>query len=190
MTSAMSAYLRIFPGGIACAIRQHSRWVPGGYSPAMRIHASFMVKFCLAKAVECRRAAELATDPARRRSRLNTEGQWFFLARSYDNERRSSGESLTSGGTVADTRRVDWRVGRPSLSRIGSRSPGRLMTKPQDEYFEQIERLEAENERLRAAIEEAQEAIKQLRADGPRSIDLGGILARLRAALRRHNDPS
>jgi hypothetical protein len=58
----------------------------------MRFHASFMVKFCLAKAVECRRAAEQATDPARRRSWLNTEGQWFFLARSYDNERRESAE--------------------------------------------------------------------------------------------------
>ena len=64
------------------------------------------------------------------------------------------------------------------------------MTKPQDEYFEQIERLEAENERLRAVIKEAQEAIEQHRANGPRSIDLDGILARLRAALRRHNDRS
>ena len=56
----------------------------------MRVHVSFMVKFCLAKAVECRCAAERATDPTRRRSWLNTEGQWFFLARSYDNERRAS----------------------------------------------------------------------------------------------------
>ena len=64
------------------------------------------------------------------------------------------------------------------------------MTKPQDEYFEQIERLEAENERLRAVIKEAQEAIEQHRANGPRSIDFDGILARLRAALRRHNDRS
>jgi hypothetical protein len=54
----------------------------------MCIPASFMVKFCLAKAVECRRVAELATDPALRRSWLNTEGRWFFLARSYENERR------------------------------------------------------------------------------------------------------
>jgi hypothetical protein len=60
----------------------------------MRMHASYMVKFCLAKAVECRRAADLATDPARRQSWLNTEGQWFFLARSYDNERRAR-ESIT-----------------------------------------------------------------------------------------------
>ena len=62
-----------------------------------------MVKFCLAKAVECRRAAELATDPARRRSWLNTEGQWFFLARSYDNERRASGESLTISVSRGET---------------------------------------------------------------------------------------
>jgi hypothetical protein len=58
------------------------------------MHASYMVKFCLAKAVECRRAADLATDPARRQSWLKTEGRWFFLARSYDNERRA-GESIT-----------------------------------------------------------------------------------------------
>ena len=56
----------------------------------MHVDVSFMVKFCLAKAVECRCAAERATDPTRRRSSLNTEGQWFFLARSYDNERRAS----------------------------------------------------------------------------------------------------
>ena len=47
-----------------------------------------MVKFCFARAAECRRNAELATDPARRRSWLNTEGKWFILARSYDSERR------------------------------------------------------------------------------------------------------
>ena len=61
----------------------------------MHMQASFMVKFCLAKAAECRRNAEQAADPARRRSWLNTEGQWFFLARSYDSERRESAEPLT-----------------------------------------------------------------------------------------------
>jgi len=55
-------------------------------SPAIRIRESFMVKFCLAQAAECRRAA---TDPARRRSWLNTVGQWFLPARSDDNERRA-----------------------------------------------------------------------------------------------------
>jgi hypothetical protein len=59
------------------------------------------------------------------------------------------------------------------------------MTKPQDEYGERIERLEAENERLRAAIKDAQEAIEQYGSKGPGSIDFAGILARLRAAL--HN---
>jgi hypothetical protein len=58
------------------------------------------------------------------------------------------------------------------------------MTKPQDEYGERIERLEAENERLRAVIKDAQEAIEQCGAKGPGSIDFDGILARLRAALR------
>jgi hypothetical protein len=92
------------------AIRQHSRRAdPRSLSPAMSIHMSCMVKFCLAKAVECRRSAELATDSARRRSWLNTEGQWFFLARSYHNERRASGESLTwvsaqAGGCVSHER--------------------------------------------------------------------------------------
>ena len=47
-----------------------------------------MVKFCLAKALECRRGAERATDPSRRQSWLEMEGMWFYLARSYDNERR------------------------------------------------------------------------------------------------------
>lgn len=47
-----------------------------------------MVRFCIAKARECRRGAERATDPFVRQSWLEMEGQWFFLARSYDNERR------------------------------------------------------------------------------------------------------
>ena len=55
----------------------------------MSIHVSCMVKFCLAKAAECRRNAEQATDPFRQRSWLEIEGEWFFLARSYDSERRT-----------------------------------------------------------------------------------------------------
>ena len=57
-------------------------------------------------------------------------------------------------------------------------------------HVEQIERLEAENARLRAAIKEAQEAIATYSASGPGSIDFDAILARLRAALGRHNDAS
>ena len=64
------------------------------------------------------------------------------------------------------------------------------MTNRPNEDVEQIERLEAENERLRAAIKEAQEAIEKYSASGPGSIDFDGILAGLRAALRRHNDAS
>ena len=64
------------------------------------------------------------------------------------------------------------------------------MTKPPNEDVEQIERLEAESERLRAAIKEAQEAIETYSASGPGSIDFDAILARLRAALGRHNDAS
>jgi hypothetical protein len=50
---------------------------------------SSMIRFCLAMALECRRGFEQTTDPARRRSWLAMEGQWFLLARSYDNERRA-----------------------------------------------------------------------------------------------------
>jgi hypothetical protein len=50
---------------------------------------STLIKFCLAKAAECRRGAELATDPSRKQSWLQLEGRWFFLARSYDNGRRA-----------------------------------------------------------------------------------------------------
>jgi hypothetical protein len=48
-----------------------------------------MIKFCLAKAAECRRNTEQATDPTQQQSWLQIEGRWFFLARSYENERRS-----------------------------------------------------------------------------------------------------
>jgi len=53
----------------------------------MRSYPS-MVSFCIAKAAECRRAAELAPDSARKRTWVGIEGEWFFLARSYDNEGR------------------------------------------------------------------------------------------------------
>ena len=62
------------------------------------------------------------------------------------------------------------------------------MTKPPNEDVEQIERLEAESERLRAAIKEAQEAIEKYSASGPGSIDFDGILARLRDALGQRLD--
>ncbi len=62
--------------------------------------------------------------------------------------------------------------------------------KSPNENVEQIERLGAENDRLRAAIKEAQEAIETYSASGPGSIDFDAILARLRAALSQRNDPS
>jgi hypothetical protein len=55
----------------------------------IRSNPAYMVKFCLNRAAECRRGAEHATDPCQKQSWLRTEGQWFFLARSYDNERRA-----------------------------------------------------------------------------------------------------
>jgi hypothetical protein len=55
----------------------------------MRLQPSCMIKFCIAKAAECRRRADAATDdPSRRQTWLAMEGEWFYLARSYDNERR------------------------------------------------------------------------------------------------------
>jgi hypothetical protein len=55
----------------------------------IRSNPAYMVKFCLNRAAECRRGAERATDTSRKQSWLKTEGQWFFLARSYDNEGRA-----------------------------------------------------------------------------------------------------
>ena len=57
-----------------------------------------------------------------------------------------------------------------------------LMTKPPNDV-ERIEGLEAENERLRAAIGDAEEAIEQQKANGHGSIEFDGTLARLRNAL-------
>jgi hypothetical protein len=50
-----------------------------------------MIKLCLQRSAECRRCAE------RRQSWLEWEGRWFFLARSYDNQRRGD-RSLHFGG--------------------------------------------------------------------------------------------
>ena len=52
-------------------------------------------------------------------------------------------------------------------------------------HIEHIVRLGTENERLWAAIKEAQEAIEQHKIKGPGSVDFDGILARLRDALGR-----
>src|SRR5262245_32019041 len=61
----------------------------GKRSPLLIHSPSCMIKFCIAKAAECRRAADAATDdPSRRQIWLTMEGEWFYLARSYDNERR------------------------------------------------------------------------------------------------------
>jgi hypothetical protein len=47
-----------------------------------------MIKFCLDRAAKCRRGAEQDVDPDRRQFWLKTEGQWFFLARSYATEQQ------------------------------------------------------------------------------------------------------
>jgi len=57
-------------------------------SSVRRSSPSAMVTFCLAKAAECRRWAELTTDGHQKEAWLATEGQWFYLARSYESERR------------------------------------------------------------------------------------------------------
>ena len=56
----------------------------------MHRHPTLMIELCLERAKQCRRGAERAIEPARRRSWLELEGRWFFLARSYDNERRTA----------------------------------------------------------------------------------------------------
>jgi hypothetical protein len=70
---------------------------------AMR-HSPSMIRFCLQKAAECRRCAEQATDPLRRQSWLELEGRWFFLARSYDNQRRADMPLRTLTDTRSDDR--------------------------------------------------------------------------------------
>jgi hypothetical protein len=52
---------------------------------------------------------------------------------------------------------------------------------------ERIERIKAENERLRAAIKAAEEAIHQHQSTGG-SMDFDGVLARLRNALGKGPD--
>jgi hypothetical protein len=54
----------------------------------MHLTPTLMIKFCFDRAAQCRQGAEQALDPSRRQSWLDLEGRWFFLARSYDNERR------------------------------------------------------------------------------------------------------
>ena len=54
-----------------------------------RSDTSYIVKFCLDRAAECRRGAESTASSSRKQSWLKMEGQWFFLARSYDNARRA-----------------------------------------------------------------------------------------------------
>jgi hypothetical protein len=56
----------------------------------MRSKPSFMIKFCLARAAECRRKAEQAMDSSLQRSWRKMEGRWFFLARSYENESQAA----------------------------------------------------------------------------------------------------
>jgi hypothetical protein len=70
------------------ALRGHAQLNINGSPP------SFMIKFCRARAAECRRKAEQATDPSQQRSWRKMEGRWFFLARSYANERHTDIISL------------------------------------------------------------------------------------------------
>ncbi|MCC6776624.1 MAG: hypothetical protein IT537_08310 [Hyphomicrobiales bacterium] len=56
---------------------------------ATDVCAAVMIRFCLDRARECRRRAETTADLAQRRSWLAMEGRWFFLARSWDNQRRT-----------------------------------------------------------------------------------------------------
>jgi hypothetical protein len=69
----------------------------------MSSHAFSMVKFCLRQAVDCRGWAEPTTDPSRKQAWLKIEGQWFFLARSYDTARRADGQPA-QGAKIAEQR--------------------------------------------------------------------------------------
>jgi hypothetical protein len=78
----------------------------------MRPQAVCMVRFCLSKAAECCRLAERATKTVQRRAWLEIEGQWFYLARSYDNERRRG------DGQFSEERRIAANIAVALLQRI------------------------------------------------------------------------
>jgi hypothetical protein len=73
---------------------------------------SFMIKFCLARAAECRRQAEQAMDSPQQRSWRNMEGRWFFLARSYANELGRRDEDAARKGMERGRNRVATRLHR------------------------------------------------------------------------------
>jgi hypothetical protein len=64
-----------------------------------------MIKFCLARAAECRRQAEQAMDPSLQRSWRKMEGRWFFLARSYANELGRCDEGAARKGMASASNR-------------------------------------------------------------------------------------
>lgn len=94
--------------------------------------AAAMVRFCLDRARECRRRAETTADLAQRRSWLEMEGRWFFLARSWDNQRRTEpvaeSASRRRGADVAvialPWRKADGRQLPGSRPAIGTRTAG------------------------------------------------------------------
>jgi hypothetical protein len=115
---------------------------------------------------------------------LDQQAEWSKRERLYPRHCHGQCVRVGSGNSPKEFSGFSLILSGTSVSHAG------LMTKSPNEDVEQIERLEAENERLRAATKEAQEAIEKYSASGPGSIDFDAILARLRAALRRHNDPS
>ena len=74
---------------VACTLNRKDILNGGNCMPSDPDPAD-MVRYCLNRAAECRRGAERATDVSRKNSWLEMEGLWFFLARSYDNQRRDS----------------------------------------------------------------------------------------------------
>jgi hypothetical protein len=70
-----------------------------------------MIKFCLARAAECRRQAEQAMDPSLQRSWRKMEGRW--LARSYANELgRCDEDAARKGMASASNRDGDSKAGK------------------------------------------------------------------------------
>ena len=73
----------------------------------MRSHPSSMIKFCLARAMACRRNADQAPDTDQLRFWREMEDGWILLAHNYQNERNNDSLSLrNSQGQERSARRA------------------------------------------------------------------------------------
>jgi hypothetical protein len=79
-----------------------------------------MIKFCLEKATQCRLGADQVREPERQRSWLELEGQWFYLARSYENEHRAAVQQSGIGWAEDGEEPLDDDFSPPRRRRSGS----------------------------------------------------------------------